>query len=85
MSTTVKSTIEELTARVGLELGASDYRLVTPAALPVGERVRMRAVLDAVELVPGGAQLSMTLTFERDGGGKAVCVAQTLYRIYDER
>lgn len=154
MSTTVKPTIKDLTARVGLELGASDYHPVTqasidvfaeatgdrqwihtdperasagpfggtiahgyytlalapvllteivpldhfammvnygldrvrfPAPLPVGEPVRMRVALDAVDHVPGGAQLSMTLTFERVVGGKPVCVAQTLYRIYDER
>jgi acyl dehydratase len=154
MSTTAKSTLQDLTARAGLELGASDYHLVPqaaidafaeatgdrqwihtdperastgpfggtiahgyytlalapallteivpleyfamvvnygldrvrfPAPLPVGERVRMRVALDSVDQVPGGAQLSMTLTFEREAGGKPVCVAQTLYRIYDER
>jgi acyl dehydratase len=154
MSTTVKPTLQDLTARAGQELGASDYHLVTqaaidgfaeatgdrqwihtdperaktglfggtiahgyytlalapvlladvipletfamvvnygldrvrfPAPLPVGERVRMRVALDAVDHVSGGAQLAMTLTFEREAGGKPVCVAQTLYRIYDER
>jgi acyl dehydratase len=154
MSTTVKPTLEDLTARAGLELGLSDYHLVTqaaidafaeatgdrqwihtdparakagpfggtiahgyytlalapvllaeivpldhfamtvnygldrvrfPAPLAVGERVRMRVALDAVDHVPGGAQLSITLTFEREAGGKPVCVAQALYRIYDER
>ena len=154
MPTTSKPSIEELTARAGQELGASEYHLVTqaaidafakatgdrqwihidperakagpfggtiahgyytlalapvlltevlpldqfamtvnygldrvrfPAPLPVGERTRMRVVLDGVEPVPGGAQLNMTLTFEREAGGKPVCVAQALYRIYDER
>jgi acyl dehydratase len=154
MSTTEQTILQELTARAGLQLGASDYHLVTqaaidafadatgdrqwihtdperasagpfggtiahgyytlslapvllaevvplerfamvvnygldrvrfPAPLPVGERVRMRVALDAVDHVGGGVQLSMTLTFEREAGGKPVCVAQALYRIHDER
>ena len=60
-------------------------RVRFPAPLPVGERVRMRVALDGVADVPGGAQLTMTLTFEPDAGGKPVCVAQALYRIYDGR
>jgi acyl dehydratase len=36
-----------------------------PAPLPVGDRVRMRVALDAVEPIQGGAALSLTLTFER--------------------
>ena len=54
-----------------------------PAPLPVGDQVRMRVALDAVDPVPGGAALSLTLTFERSGGGKPVCVASVIYRVYD--
>jgi acyl dehydratase len=60
-------------------------RLRFPAPLPTGERVRMRVGLDAVEPVPGGAALSLTLTFEAASGGKPVCVANVLYRVYEER
>jgi len=82
MSNTVKSTIEDLTARAGLELGASDYHLV------------MQGAIDAFAEATGDRQWIHTdperaagdvLTFEREAGGKPVCVAQTLYRIYDER
>src|SRR5437870_5447132 len=45
-----------------------------PAPLPVGEQVRMRVTLDAAEPIVGGASLSLTLSFERAGGGKPVCV-----------
>jgi acyl dehydratase len=53
-----------------------------PAPLPVGSRVRMKARLAHLEDVPGGAQMTLELTFERDGGEKPVCVAETLARVY---
>ncbi|HVP02081.1 MAG TPA: MaoC family dehydratase [Solirubrobacteraceae bacterium] len=58
-------------------------RLRFPAALPVGEQVRMRVALDVVDPVPGGATLTLTLAFERAAGGKPVCVARVLYRVYE--
>jgi len=53
-----------------------------PAPLPVGSKVRMRSQIASVEDVPGGIQMKNTLTFEREGGDKPVCVAETLVRIY---
>jgi len=53
-----------------------------PAPLPVGSKVRLRGKLSNLEEVPGGAQITMELTFERDGGDKPVCVAETLARVY---
>jgi acyl dehydratase len=53
-----------------------------PAPLPVGSKVRMRGRLANLEEVPGGAQITMELTFEREGGDKPVCVAETLARVY---
>jgi acyl dehydratase len=57
-------------------------RLRFPAPLPVGSKVRMRAKLLSVDEVPGGAQLTTECTFEREGGEKPVCVAETLTRVY---
>jgi acyl dehydratase len=57
-------------------------KLRFPAPLPVGEQVRMRVNLDAADPLPGGFALSLTLTFERATGGKPVCVANTIYRVY---
>jgi acyl dehydratase len=54
-----------------------------PAPLPVGSRVRMSARLKSLEDVPGGAQITVECTFEREGGGKPVCVAETLARVYE--
>ncbi len=53
-----------------------------PSPLPVGSKVRMRSQISAVDDVPGGIQMKNTLTFEREGGDKPVCVAETLVRIY---
>ena len=53
-----------------------------PAPLPVGSRVRMQATLSGLEEIPGGAQMTVTVTFEREGGEKPVCVAETLARVY---
>ena len=54
-----------------------------PAPVPVDSKVRMRAKLADLEEIPGGAQLVLELTFEREGGEKPVCVAQTLVRVYE--
>ncbi len=64
----------------GVNYGLNRVRF--PAPMPVGGRVRMRAKLLSVEEVPGGAQLTSELTFEREGGEKPVCVAESLSRVY---
>ncbi len=65
---------------MGINYGANKVRF--PAPLPVGSKVRMRMTVQDVSDIPGGAQLTMLLTFERDGGEKPVCVAETLSRVY---
>jgi acyl dehydratase len=64
----------------GVNYGLNKVRF--PAPMPVGQRVRMRAVLKAVDEVPGGAQITTELTFEREGADKPVCVAESLARVY---
>ncbi|HEX4690047.1 MAG TPA: MaoC family dehydratase [Solirubrobacteraceae bacterium] len=53
-----------------------------PAPVPVGSKVRMSAKLAGLQDIPGGAQMTLELTFEREGGEKPVCVAETLARVY---
>ncbi len=65
---------------MGINYGANKVRF--PAPLPVGSKVRMRMTLQDVTDIPGGAQTTMLLTFEREGGDKPVCVAETLSRVY---
>ena len=64
----------------GVNYGLDRVRF--PAPLPVGSRVRMRAVLTSVDDVPGGVQVLITQTFEREGTDKPVCVAESLGRLY---
>ena len=64
----------------GVNYGCNRVRF--PAPLPVGSKVRMRAELASVEEIPGGAQITTKLTFEREGGDKPVCVAESLARVF---
>ncbi|MGA2011499.1 MAG: MaoC family dehydratase [Solirubrobacteraceae bacterium] len=66
---------------MGVNYGLDKLRF--PAPLPVGSAVRMRVWLDAVDEIPGGATLTLTLTFKRERSDKPVCVAQALYRVYE--
>ncbi len=85
-----------LTLSLGPQLGAEIFtienvafalnygygRVRFPAPVPVGSRLRMRATLAAVDDVASGVQLTVTQTFEVDGGEKPVCVAESLVRVY---
>jgi acyl dehydratase len=53
-----------------------------PAPLPVGSRVRAKVKVASVEEIPGGAQTTMEMTVEAEGGEKPVCVAETVVRTY---
>ena len=57
-------------------------RVRFPAPVPVGSRVRASAVIDDVRPIDGGAQATITLTFETGSGGKPACVAAILIRYY---
>ena len=63
-----------------INYGANRVRF--PAPLPVGSRVRATVKLADLEDSPGGAQMTLELTFEVEGAEKPVCVAQTLMRAY---
>jgi acyl dehydratase len=65
----------------GVNYGLNKVRF--PAPVPVDSRVRASAKVAKLEDVPGGAQLTLELTFEREGGEKPVCVAETLVRVYE--
>jgi acyl dehydratase len=65
---------------MGVNYGCNKVRF--PSPVPVGSRLRMGATLDAVDEVPGGAQVTMTVTFEVEGAPKPSCVAEVIYRNY---
>ncbi|HUT55233.1 MAG TPA: MaoC family dehydratase [bacterium] len=64
--------------RMTINYGLNKLRF--PAPLPVGEEVRMRALLTGVEDIKGGVQSTWTLTFEVSGQDKPACVAEAIYR-----
>ena len=58
-------------------------RVRFPAPMPVGQKVRCTVKVAEVQEIPGGAQTTMVMTLEREGGEKPVCVAETLVRAYE--
>jgi acyl dehydratase len=66
--------------KMGVNYGLNKVRF--PAPVPVGSRLRARMTLQAVEDIPGGAQVTWLVTIEREGGDKPVCVAESISRRY---
>ena len=64
--------------RMGLNYGLDRVRF--PSPVPVGSRLRGVCVLRRFEPIDGGAQLTMTVTVEREGGAKPACVAEWVTR-----
>ena len=64
--------------RMGLNYGLD--RLRFPSPVPVDSRLRARCHLTKFELIEGGAQLTITVTVEREGGAKPACVAEWITR-----
>ena len=57
-------------------------RVRFPAPVRAGQRIRARFSPTAVEDVPGGVQLTWTVTIEAEGSDKPACVAETVSRRY---
>ena len=64
--------------RLSINYGLDRVRF--PSPVPVGSRLRALCVLDAFEPIAGGAQLTVTVTLEREGGAKPACVAAWVTR-----
>lgn len=63
---------------MGINYGLNRVRF--PAPVPVDSRLRGHFKLLAYEPIAGGAQLTMEVTMEREGGDKPVCVAESVSR-----
>jgi acyl dehydratase len=55
-------------------------RVRFPAPVPVGSRLRGHFKLLSFEPIPGGAQVVVEVTSEREGHAKPVCVAESVAR-----
>jgi acyl dehydratase len=66
--------------RMAVNYGVNKVRF--PSPVPVGSRLRASGRITGVNEVPDGVQLVVTVTIEREGGDKPVCVAETVGRYY---
>jgi acyl dehydratase len=64
--------------RMGVNYGLNRVRFTSP--VPVNSRVRAHMKLKTYEPIEGGAQLTMEVTIEREGGDKPACVAEAVSR-----
>ncbi len=63
---------------VAINYGLNRVRF--PAPVPAGSCIRAMVRVDAVDSIEGGAQVTLTVTFVRDGAEKPVCVAEQVFR-----
>jgi len=68
----------------GLVLNYGSNRVRYPSPVPVGSRVRAAVTLVSAEPIQGGLQTIFGLVFEVEGQAKPGCVADIVYRYYDE-
>ena len=61
---------------MGVNYGSNKVRF--PSPVPVGSRIRAGVELVNLERGPNGAQATVRVTIEREGGDKPACVAETV-------
>ncbi len=76
-----ESSFEIRQTRMGINYGLNRVRFTS--VVPVGSRLRARMTLKAAEWIEqGGLQMTWSVTVEREGHDKPVCVAESLSRRY---
>ena len=65
---------------MGINYGLNKVRF--PAPVPSGSKVRGTFRVESVEESDWGSQSTYTVTIEREGGDKPVCVAEVVFRHY---
>ena len=76
-----ESTFEFSDRKMGVNYGLNKVRFTSP--VPAGSKIRARFVLAKFEKIEGnGVQTTWGVTFEREGGDKPVCVAESIGRHY---
>jgi acyl dehydratase len=75
-----ESVISMPMTKMGVNYGLNKVRF--PSPVPVGSKIRGRMTLSQIEDIPGGSQLTWTVTMEREGSDKPVCVAESVSRRY---
>lgn len=76
-----ESTFEFSDRKMGVNYGLNKVRFTAP--VPVGANIRGRFVLAKYEQIEGnGVQTTWSVTIEREGGDKPVCIAESIGRHY---
>ena len=76
-----ESTFEFSDRKMGVNYGLNKVRFTAP--VPAGSKIRGRFVLAKYEKIEGnGVQTTWSVTIEREGGDKPVCVAESIGRHY---
>jgi acyl dehydratase len=76
-----ESTFEFSDRKMGVNYGLNKVRFTAP--VPAGAKIRGRFVLAKYEKIEGnGVQTTWSVTIEREGGEKPVCVAESIGRHY---
>jgi acyl dehydratase len=76
-----ESSLEVVQTRMGVNYGLNKVRFTAP--VPVGCRLRARMTLLACEPIDNdGLQMTWSVSIQREGFDKPVCVAETLSRRY---
>ncbi len=78
LSQLVVSAFRVADVRLGLNYGLDRVRF--PSPVPVGSRLRAHCRLLKFEPIDGGAQLTIEMSVECEGGAKPACVAQWVTR-----
>ena len=74
-----ESTFEFSDRKMGVNYGLNKVRFTAP--VPAGAKIRGRFVLAKYEKIDGnGVQTTWSVTIEREGGVKPVCVAESISR-----
>ena len=77
----MQSAVSMPEAKLSVNYGLNKVRF--PGPVPVGSRVRGRMALKDIEDIESGVQVTWTVTIEREGGDKPVCVAESIARRYE--
>jgi acyl dehydratase len=75
-----ESTFEYSDRKMGVNYGLNKVRFTAP--VPAGAKIRGRFTLAKYEKLEGGVQTTWSVSFEREGGDKPVCVAESISRHY---
>ena len=67
--------------RLAVNYGLDRLRFISP--VPVGSRIRARAVLAAVEPIEGGVQVKIAVTVEVEESPRPAAAVETLTRLYE--